>query len=123
MNKKTINVLLITIISICLILGIYFLVNKNTQSDYIEYHFRNEELLVQHFEKHGIEMGFKSKEEYENAASNVANNSDALHKKEKEDNDDIYYIEETNDFVVISYDGFIRTYFRPDSGIKYYNKQ
>lgn len=93
------------------------------KNDYIEYHFRNEELLVTHFEKHGIEMGFDSKEECEKAANDVINNPEALHKKEKEDNDDVYFIEETNDFVVLSYDGYIRTYFRPDSGIKYFNKQ
>lgn len=93
------------------------------ETDYIEYHFRTSQLLSEHYEKHGIEMGFDSKEDYEKAASDVANNINALHKKEKEDNDDIYYIEETNEFVVISTDGYIRTYFKPDSGIKYFNKQ
>ena len=90
---------------------------------YIEYHFRNNALLTEHYNKHGKEMGFKSKEEYEKAASDVANSKEALHKKEKEDNDDVYYIEATNEFVIISTDGYIRTYFKPDSGIKYYNKQ
>lgn len=123
MNKKTLNILIISIISICLLVGIYFTYHSNKHSDYISYHFRNDELLTQHYEKHGIELGFNSKEEYEKAASDIANNKDALHKKEKEDNDDIYYLEATNDFVVVSYDGYIRTYFRPDSGIKYYNKQ
>ncbi len=93
------------------------------RNDYIEYHFRSDELLTSHYEKHGIEMGFDSKEEYEKAANDVINNPEALHKKEKEDNDDVYFIEETNDFVVLSYDGYIRTYFRPNSGIKYFNKQ
>ena len=93
------------------------------REEYINYHFRNEELLVQHFEKHGIEMGFNSKEEYEKAACDIVNNKEALHKKEKEDNDDIYYLEATNDFVVVSFDGYIRTYFRPDSGKRYFEKQ
>ena len=51
------------------------------------------------------------------------NNPNALHKNEKEDNDDVYYLEETNEFVIVSTDGYIRTYFYPDSGIDYYNKQ
>ena len=68
-------------------------------------------------------MPFSSKEEYQQAASDVANNPEALHKLEKEDGDDVYYLEETNEFVVISTDGFIRTYFCPDSGKKYYDKQ
>ncbi len=88
-----------------------------------EYHFRSNKLLNSHYEKHGIEMGFDSAEEYEAAASDVVNNPDALHKTESEDGDDIYYLEDSNEFVVVSIDGYIRTYFNPDSGIKYYNKQ
>lgn len=91
--------------------------------EYVQYTFRNNKLLEEHFEKHGIEMGFSSKEEYQQAASDVANNPEALHKLENEDGDDVYYLEETNEFVVISTDGFIRTYFCPDSGKKYYDKQ
>ncbi|MBQ5440974.1 MAG: hypothetical protein IIU36_01750 [Firmicutes bacterium] len=91
--------------------------------DYVEYTFRNERLLEEHFEKHGIEMGFDSAEEYQKAASDAANDPNALHKLEKEDGDDVYYKEETNEFVVISADGFIRTYFCPDSGKKYFDKQ
>ena len=68
-------------------------------------------------------MGFATEEEYQKAASDVANNPDALHKLEKDDKDDVYYLEETNEFVVVSVDGFIRTYFCPDSGKKYFDKQ
>ncbi|MBR6486414.1 MAG: hypothetical protein IKT17_06955, partial [Lachnospiraceae bacterium] len=80
-------------------------------------------LLNEHYEKHGIDMGFKSAQEYEEAASKAALSPDALHKLEKEDGDDVYYVEATNEFVIVSTDGYIRTYFNPDSGIKYYNKQ
>lgn len=51
----------------------------------------------------------------------MVNSPDALHKKE--DNDDVYYIEATNEFVVVSTDGFIRTYFKPSSGKAYYDRQ
>ena len=85
--------------------------------------FRNRKLLNEHYEKHGIDMGFKSAQEYEEAASKAALSPDALHKLEKEDGDDVYYVEATNEFVIVSTDGYIRTYFNPDSGIKYYNKQ
>ncbi len=85
--------------------------------------FRNERLLREHYEKHGIDMGFKSAGEYEEAASAAALNPKALHKKEKEDGDDVYYVKATNEFVIVSRDGYIRTYFLPDSGIRYYNKQ
>jgi pyocin large subunit-like protein len=89
----------------------------------VEYKFRNDYLLSQHYKKHGIEMGFDSKEDYEKAASLVVNNKDALHKTEEEDGDDVYYVESTNEFVVVSTDGFIRTYFNPNGGIDYFNRQ
>ena len=85
--------------------------------------FRNEYLLDQHYDKHGIEMGFDSAEEYELAAYKVIINPNALHKIEAEDGDDVYYVEETNEFVVVSQDGYIRTYFNPNAGIDYYNRQ
>ena len=85
--------------------------------------FRNENLLNSHYEKHGKEMGFKSAKEYEKAAAAVVSNSKALHKKEAEDGDDVYYVESTNEFVIVSTDGYIRTYFKPDAGISYYNRQ
>ena len=97
--------------------------NEATEASSKNLHFRNNKLLEDHFRKHGIEMGFSSPEDYEKAAAAVVNSPSALHKTESEDGDDIYYIEETNEFVVVSTDGFIRTYFLPDAGIKYYNRQ
>ena len=89
----------------------------------VQFHFRSKKLLDQHYEKHGIEMGFASAEEYEKAASDVINNPAALRKTETEDGDYVFYVEETNEFVVVSTDGFIRTYFLPDSGKAYYDRQ
>jgi pyocin large subunit-like protein len=98
-------------------------VSTEIKSESTVYSFRSDKHLSDHYNKHGIEMGFASKEEYEEAANKVINNPDALHKTEKEDGDDVYYLEETNEFVVVSTDGFIRTYFCPDSGKKYFDKQ
>ena len=58
-------------------------------------------------------MGFATPAEYEAAAAAVVNSPDALHKLEKEDGDDVYYIESTNEFVIVSTDGYIRTYYHP----------
>lgn len=88
-----------------------------------QYRFRNSELLEEHYEKHGIEMGFATAEEYEKAAAAVITAPEVLHKYEKEDNDDVYYLESTNEFVIVSTDGYIRTYFKPDSGKDYFDKQ
>lgn len=78
---------------------------------------------VIHFEKHGIEMGFTSAKEYEKAAAAVVSDSRALHKLEKEDGDDVYYLKDTNEFVIVSTDGYIRTYFYPRDGIEYFERQ
>lgn len=85
--------------------------------------FRTEQLLEDHYEKHGVEMGFDSAEEYEAAAARVVEDSRALHKREEADGDDMYYLEETNELVIVSTDGYIRTYFEPDDGIEYYERQ
>ncbi|MCR5179573.1 MAG: hypothetical protein K6C95_11410 [Lachnospiraceae bacterium] len=87
------------------------------------FRFRTPELLMSHFTKHGIDMGFTTPEAYEEAASRVVTNPRALHKTEAEDGDDVYYVEDTNEFVVMSRDGYIRTYFNPDRGKAYFDKQ
>ena len=85
--------------------------------------FRNQSLLNEHYDKHGADMGYTSAESYEAAACEVVNNRDSLHKTEAEDGDDVYYLESTNELVIVSKDGFIRTYFCPEDGIEYYNRQ
>ena len=96
---------------------------KQEEIVYVEYTFKSSKLLNQHYEKHGKEMGFASPEEYEKAACDVINNPDALTKTEKEDGDFVFYVEETNEFVILSTEGYIRTYFLPDAGKAYYERQ
>ena len=98
-------------------------VQEVPQIQEVTYSFRNEKLLNDHFEKHGIEMGFDSAESYEAAANEVINHPDTLHRIEEEDGDDVYYLEETNGFVIVSIDGYIRTFFYPDDGLEYFNRQ
>lgn len=89
----------------------------------VSYEFRNERYLQEHYDKHGAEFGYNSPEEYLEGANNVICAEGVLHKLEAEDGDDVYYLERTNEFVIISTDGYIRTYFKPDDGINYYNRQ
>ena len=89
----------------------------------IVYTFRTQEQFEDHFEKHGAEMGYNTPEAYLLGANQVIASDDALHKLEAEDGDDIYYLESTNEFVVLSEDDYIRTYFLPDDGIEYYYRQ
>ncbi len=95
----------------------------NEESEAPVYVFRNEKLLNEHYEKHGIEMGFASAEEYQAAASAVITNPNSLFKIEAEDGDGVYYLEDTNEFVILSTDGYIRTYFLPGSGKAYFDRQ
>lgn len=132
-TKKTINSKIIISAIAAIILVIVGLIqgfgeidttsNSNNNSSVTSYTFRNDEYLTDHFNKHGVEFSYATKEEYQQGANDVINSPDALHKKEAEDNDDIYYIEDTNEFVVVSTDGYIRTYFKPSGGIDYYNRQ
>ena len=88
-----------------------------------EYRFRNKQLLQEHYEKHGIYMKFKSPDKYLKGANRVINDKNTLHAVEAEDGDDVYYLERTNEFVVVSVDGYIRTYFCPEDGIDYFHRQ
>lgn len=85
--------------------------------------FRNFDLLQEHFEKHGQDMGYASTEEYLAAANAVVADPSVLHKKQAEDGDDVYFLPKSNDLVIVSTDGYIRTYFRPEDGMEYYQRQ
>ncbi len=87
----------------------------------IRYEFRKQSYLDQHYEKHGIEMGFASAQEYLEAANAMIAHPDVLTKKEKEDNDDVYFLEETGEFAVVSTDGYLRTYYIADKA--YFERQ
>jgi pyocin large subunit-like protein len=127
-NKKKVKIVLF-ILLLCACIFFYFKndanidepIINNIDDNRITYHFRNDELLNSHYEKHGIDMGFDNAQDYESAANEVIYNEDALHKLEKEDNDDVYFVEDTNEFVVLSTDGYIRTYFLASKN--YFDKQ
>ena len=124
--KRIINkylLLFLCIFSLVLPTGCEIKEQKQVVVGYQEYHFRNEDLLESHYEKHGKEMGFVSSEEYEMAASDAVNNPESLHKTEKEDGDDVYYKEDTNEFVIVSTDRYIRSNFNPDFGKKCFDRQ
>ena len=89
----------------------------------ILYQFRKPAYLTEHFKKHGAEFGYETEAAYLEGANRVIQSKEALHKLEAEDGDHVYYLEATNEIVFLSKDGYIRTYFKPDTGIAYYNKQ
>lgn len=83
--------------------------------------FRTEDKLQQHFEKHGQETGCATAEEYLAAANAVVANPAALHKLQAEDGDDLYFLESTGEFVVVSPAGYLRTYYLTDRD--YFDRQ
>lgn len=98
-------------------------IEGNGDSTWVEYEFRKDEYLEEHFEKHGDEFDYTSAEEYLEGANRVLNSDGLLHKKEAEDGDDVYYLESSNELVIVAKDGYIRTYFKPSDGLDYFNRQ
>ena len=94
------------------------------EREYVEYSFRSEKQYVDHFKKHGHEFGDITIEEYLQMANDLINSdSDTLHTKISKDGDYLFYDEATNEFLVLSDDGYIRTFFKPNARIDYYNRQ
>lgn len=83
--------------------------------------FRTEEKLQQHFEKHGWEVGCATPDEYLAAANAVVADGRSLHKLQADDGDDLYFLEATGEFVVVSPAGYIRTYYLTDRD--YFDRQ
>lgn len=92
---------------------------KTTQA----YTFRNDSLWKTHYQKHGGEFGEITQEEYLQRANALISSKTALRKTEKEDGDTVVYEESQNEFLILSQDGYIRTFFKPDDGLAYYERQ
>ena len=86
--------------------------------------FRTQSLYDEHYKKHSAEFGDITQAEYLTLANELIRSGSAnvLHKTES-DGDKLYFDKETGYFAVLSKDGYIRTLFVPDSGIKYWEKQ
>ena len=99
--------------------------SAETEKAVQRYYFRSEKLFDSHYEKHGAEFGDITQEEYLDLANELINAEGdyILHKTEKEDGDFLYYDTETNEFLVLSTDGYIRTFFKPSAGIDYWERQ
>lgn len=98
---------------------------SETEKAVQKYYFRSEKLFDSHYEKHGAEFGDITQDEYLDLANELINaeGENILHKTEKVDGDFLYYDTETNEFLVLSTDGYIRTFFKPSAGLDYWERQ
>ncbi len=89
-----------------------------------QYTFRNQKRFDEHYEKHGKEFGNITQEEYLELANDLINSkSDRVLHKYSDDGDYMYFDQDTNYFLVLASDGYIRTFFIPSAGIKYWERQ
>ncbi|MBQ6837279.1 MAG: zinc-ribbon domain containing protein [Clostridia bacterium] len=132
-NQKGSNLKLYITILVVLVVGIGVLFssfgssddksNKNIAGNYQSstYNFASHDALIQHFNKHRNEFGYTTPEQYLQGANAVINNSSSL-TRTQDDGDTAYYLQATDEFVVVSPSGVIRTYFKP-GGIDYFYRQ
>ncbi len=106
-------------------------VNESSQAQQISTHklqidssklkFRTAKQLNSHYHKHGKKMGYSSAEKYLERA-NMIIHADVI-TKTQDDGDTAYFLQTTGEFVVVSPRGYIRTFFIPNDGIDYFNRQ
>lgn len=87
--------------------------------------FTSQRSLDEHFDKHGREFGDISKEEYLRKAQQLRdtpNNSVVLY-FERHDRTHMKYQTKQNEFIAYNDDQMIRTFFKPNDGIKYFERQ
>ena len=85
--------------------------------------FASSEKLLSHFAKHGERLGVKSVDEYLAGARNLIKQEHGVEKFVRSNGDTLYYNKLTNEFGVVSPDGYLRTYFKPKQGAKYWDTQ
>ena len=86
----------------------------------------NKKSLDKHFNDHGKEMEFDSKESYKQHAIKFANTIDKKNCISFVDSNTgatYKYNKVTNEFAIITKDGYVATYFKPKEGYIYYKKQ
>lgn len=87
--------------------------------------FKTPELLEHHFGKHGFEFGDISIKEYLQGASRMHLEplSDDVQELLRSDDSVAKYKFSTNEFLAVTKEGFIRTYFKPVKGAEYWSEE
>lgn len=85
----------------------------------------NKNTLQDHFNRHGSQMGCHNKDAYEAHAVKFANTVDRKNCVSfiDKNNSTYKYNKKTNEFAIITKDGFVVTYYSPKGGYDYYKAQ
>ncbi len=85
----------------------------------------NKHALNEHFNDHGKSMGFDSKESYKQHAIKFANTIDRKNCTSfvAKNGSTYKYNKVTNEFAIITKDGYIVTYYKPTGEYSYYKNQ
>lgn len=97
--------------------------NSSAQSEATAYYFRSEDIRLDRYNRYGKDMGFSSAEAYERGASAVINDPVALSKIDQDNGDWLFYVEESNELVIVSFDGVIKEYYYPAEGKVYFDSK
>lgn len=99
-------------------LSLFFYLRRNKTVQYdlsfgdkYTYKFYDANTFLEHYKKHGSDVGCRSIEDYLKAANRVICDKNSLHKT-LPDGDKIYYNKKNGDYVVLSHSGYIRTYYK-----------
>jgi hypothetical protein len=95
--------------------------NTITAQTSVFYRFRTAKHLADHFAKHGNEFNYADENEYLYHANLVISNTSDM-KSKQPDGDTQYLNSKTCEYVALSYDNYIRTYFRPRNCVRYFNR-
>lgn len=79
--------------------------------------------LDEHFAKHGAELGITTKHEYLARARALVRGGPGVDTLRQRDGDTCYFRDATGEFAVLSASGVLRTYFRPNDGRRYFERQ
>jgi hypothetical protein len=93
---------------------------SSTSNNPQTHEFASPEQLESHFEKHGAEFGYNTPDEYLDGARRLISDQAGVETFTRSNGDILYYLESTNEFCVVSSNGTIRTYFKPQTGRSYW---
>ncbi|WP_342550457.1 SAR2788 family putative toxin [Lysinibacillus sp. FSL M8-0216] len=124
LHASVIPVVIAAIISVGVRAALRWLSKEAIKAAVRKLAFKSTDLLKEHYKKHGKEFGNISQSEYlELAQDLIGSDSDDVLSKKRSDGDRVFYNKSTNEFAVLGSDGYLKTFFKPKDGKKYYDRQ